>query len=218
MIALSLIGTLSFAQQKEVARNETTGSNQIVLAENAVAADSAFISVPKGSLVIDSDLERRLEEKIRNSAVRVHYPDNSPFKDLAILIPIFGIIFGTLLPVAIIFIIFLFRHRDKKARYRLAEQAIANGQPLPENLFVKIEAEKGNLFNRGVNNTCIGVGLFIFLWGISKEFGVGCIGLLVMFTGLGQVIIYNHQRQRAKENPPTLSGNEPAETPRNAAE
>ena len=43
-----------------------------------------------------------------------------------------------------------------------------------------------------------GIGLFIFLWAITGEFGIGAIGLLVMFMGLGQWLI--GYKQHANEN------------------
>ena len=44
-----------------------------------------------------------------------------------------------------------------------------------------------------------GIGLFIFLWAITGEFGLGCIGLLVMFTGFGQLVIFYSQQKKNEE-------------------
>ena len=41
---------------------------------------------------------------------------------------------------------------------------------------------------KGIKNIFIGIGLFIFLWAITENFGVGCVGLLMMFTGFGQLV------------------------------
>lgn len=38
-----------------------------------------------------------------------------------------------------------------------------------------------------------GLGLGIFLWALTGEFGIGCIGFMIMFIGIGQVIIYKIQ-------------------------
>ncbi|MCD8474797.1 MAG: DUF6249 domain-containing protein [Bacteroides graminisolvens] len=46
---------------------------------------------------------------------------------------------------------------------------------------------------KGIKNTFLGLGLFIFLWALTDEFGLGCIGLLIMFTGLGQLVIHYTQ-------------------------
>ena len=50
-----------------------------------------------------------------------------------ILISIIAIVAVFGLPVFILFVIFFFRYKNRKARYRLAEQAIAAGQPRPTN-------------------------------------------------------------------------------------
>ena len=76
----------------------------------------------------------------------------------------------------------------------LAEQALASGQQLPENFFK--EAAATDIRSKGINNIFVGIGLFIFLWAITGEFGLGCIGLLVMFTGFGQLVIFYSQQKK----------------------
>lgn len=104
-------------------------------------------------------------------------------------------IFG--LPPLVIFVIFFFRYKNRKAKYRLAEQALASGQQLPENFFK--EAAAKDIRSKGINNIFVGIGLFIFLWALTGEFGLGCIGLLVMFTGFGQLVIFYSQQKKDEE-------------------
>ena len=110
-----------------------------------------------------------------------------------ILFSIIAIIAVFGLPVFILFVIFFFRYKNRKARYRLAEQAIAAGQPLPEN-FIR-ENRPADQRSQGIKNTFTGIGLFIFLWAITGEFGIGAIGLLIMFMGIGQWIIGSKQQK-----------------------
>ena len=100
------------------------------------------------------------------------------------VIAVTAIVFVFGLPLLIIFVVFFFRYKNRKAKYRLAEQALASGQQLPENFFK--EAAATDIRSKGINNIFVGIGLFIFLWAITGEFGLGCIGLLVMFTGFGK--------------------------------
>ena len=104
------------------------------------------------------------------------------------VIAVTAIVFVFGLPLLIIFVVFFFRYKNRKAKYRLAEQALASGQQLPENFFK--EAAATDIRSKGINNIFVGIGLFIFLWAITGEFGLGCIGLLVMFTGFGQLVIF----------------------------
>lgn len=111
---------------------------------------------------------------------------------LIVIITLFAI-FG--MPVIVIFIVFFFRYKNRKARYRLVEQAMARGETIPANFF---EKEKESTYTKGIRNVCSGIGLFIFLWALV-DFAIGCIGLLIMFTGIGQIIIYRTQRNEGKE-------------------
>ncbi|MDR0896045.1 MAG: DUF6249 domain-containing protein [Prevotellaceae bacterium] len=104
------------------------------------------------------------------------------------IIALTAIAFGCGVPLIIIFVIFYFRYKNRKAQYRLAEQAIANGQLLPPDFFKQADMEK-SMFNKGIQNVFTGIGLFIFLWAII-DFTIGAIGLLVMFMGFGQLVIY----------------------------
>ena len=115
------------------------------------------------------------------------------------IIALTAIIFVFGLPALLIFIIFYFRYKNRKAKYRLAEQALAAGQQLPPEFFK--EAENKDLRSRGIKNIFLGLGLFIFLWALTGEFGLGCIGLLILFTGFGQVIIYYTQPEREDGRP-----------------
>ena len=116
-----------------------------------------------------------------------------------ILISIIAIVAVFGLPVFILFVIFFFRYKNRKARYRLAEQAIAAGQPLPEN-FIR-ENRPADQRSQGIKNTFTGIGLFIFLWAITGEFGIGAIGLLIMFMGIGQWIIGSKQQKTDDVDP-----------------
>lgn len=113
------------------------------------------------------------------------------------VIAVTAIVFVFGLPLLIIFVVFFFRYKNRKAKYRLAEQALASGQQLPENFFK--EAAATDIRSKGINNIFVGIGLFIFLWAITGEFVLGCIGLLVMFTGFGQLVIFYSQQKKNEE-------------------
>lgn len=129
-----------------------------------------------------------------------------PFANLSdtisggILISIIAIVAVFGLPVFILFVIFFFRYKNRKARYRLAEQAIAAGQPLPGKLYPRKPAGRPTL-TRHQKITFTGIGLFIFLWAITGEFGIGAIGLLIMFMGIGQWIIGSKQQKTDDVDP-----------------
>lgn len=119
-----------------------------------------------------------------------------------IVVAIISIIAVFGLPVFILFLVFFFRYKNRKARYRLAEQALAAGQPLPEGLIK--ENKPADQRSQGIKNTFTGIGLFVFLWGITGEFGIGAIGLLIMFMGIGQWLI-GRKRESSNHSAPEKS-------------
>lgn len=113
------------------------------------------------------------------------------------IISVTGIVFVFGLPLLIIITVFFFNYKNRKAKYRLAEQALASGQQLPSDFFRNVDKNE-DIRTKGIKNVFIGIGLFIFLWAITSNFGIGCVGLLVMFTGFGQLVI--HYTQESKKN------------------
>lgn len=154
---------------------QTTDTLSITTYENQPSADEE---------------EKEAADKIWSNITYSHSNRNEHFNETLVSIIAIIAVFG--MPVFILFIIFYYRNKQRKAKYRLAEQILANGHPLPENFF-KSETCK-DLRSKGISNIFMGLGLFIFLWALTDEFALGCIGLLVMLTGIGQVIIHRGQQ------------------------
>ena len=119
----------------------------------------------------------------------------------AIIIPVLAIlVFGLLLPILVLVLVFYFINRNRKLKYRLAQMAIQNGQPIPDQL-LKEDADKimnKGMYNDGIRQMFTGVGLAIFLSIIMGELGFG-IGALVFFIGLGKYVIARQERKRAND-------------------
>ena len=92
-------------------------------------------------------------------------------------------------PLLIIITIFYFVNRNRRERYKLAQMAIQNGQPIPDQILNEQKAEiDNNEYNSGLRQIFLGVGLAIFLGIVAGKIGFG-IGALIFFIGLGKVII-----------------------------
>ena len=119
------------------------------------------------------------------------------------------------------FLVFYYRNKNRKQKFLLMQQALASGQPLPKEFFKEVALPDNRV--KGFKNIGLGIGLFIFLWALTDEFGLACIGLLVLFIGVGQLAIYYTrpkqaasaqqagERSRTKE-PGTESGDNKPET------
>ena len=119
----------------------------------------------------------------------------------AVIIPVLAIlVFGLFLPIIILVLVFYFINRNRKEKYRLAQMAIQNGQPIPDQL-LKDDAEKivnKGMYNDGIRQMFTGVGLAIFLGIIMGDLGFG-IGALVFFIGLGKYVIARQERKQADD-------------------
>ena len=116
---------------------------------------------------------------------------------MGMLIPILAIVcVGSLLPVILVLLVFYFINRNRREKYRLAQMAIQNGQPIPDQL-LKDDVENlahNSMYNAGIRQMFTGIGLAIFLSIMIDGIGFG-IGALVFFIGLGKYVIARQSRK-----------------------
>ena len=206
LLVMMTIFSLANAQKQTTIVNDSTGNVKVTVTKGK--GKDAKVNVGNTAVTVigiddeDADTTSVDTGKVSSSSRGSHGKasftissddDDFPFNNFGdavgggILVAIISIIAIFGMPVFIIFVVFFFRYKNRKARYRLAEQALAAGQPLPEE-FIR-ENKSTDQRTQGIKNTFTGIGLFIFLWAITGEFGIGAIGLLVMFMGLGQWLI-----------------------------
>ena len=108
------------------------------------------------------------------------------------------------LPVFIIIPTLLFKYLNRRAKYRLASEAIAAGQKLPKDLFDSGQSVldyNQRTLTKGIRNICLGIGLGVFLWLLTHEESITAIGFLIVCMGVGQVIIaYVTRSSNRQEN------------------
>ena len=221
LLVMMTIFSLANAQKQTTIVNDSTGNVKVTVTKGK--GKDAKVNVGNTAVTVigiddeDADTTSVDTGKVSSSSRGSHGKasftissddDDFPFNNFGdavgggILVAIISIIAIFGMPVFIIFVVFFFRYKNRKARYRLAEQALAAGQPLPEE-FIR-ENKSTDQRTQGIKNTFTGIGLFIFLWAITGEFGIGAIGLLVMFMGLGQWLIgYKPTRIPRTEKPPS---------------
>ena len=91
-----------------------------------------------------------------------------------------------LAPIIIICLVFYFVNRNRKDRIKLAQMAIQNGQPIPDNILKEQQQSWDRSdYQTGIRQIFLGIGLAIFLGIVAGEVGFG-IGALVFFIGLGK--------------------------------
>lgn len=172
--SITITTTKPASQSKPVTVSSADNDTIVVAEYTDTPDDSTYVYDSSSVDTYQSDFD--FLDKLDNSSVTAGIT-------LAAIVLI--IIFS--FPLFVIFIAFYFRYRSRKARYRLVEQALAAGQPLPEGVFK--ESLNLDTKEKGIKNMCLGTGLFIFLWALTNSFAMGCIGLLILFTGLGQYLV-----------------------------
>ncbi len=108
--------------------------------------------------------------------------------DVAGMLFVLGILFilFVLAPVLIIIALFYFIHRNRKEKIRLAQMAVEQGQPIPDQLLNDQPANVDEEYQKGMRQCFVGVGLMIFLGYAAGNIGFG-VGALVFCIGLGKV-------------------------------
>ena len=151
------------------------------------AEDDKYITYRRGTTYSTSSDVHELKE-VMESVGGIFGPM------LAVGIVAFVVIFF-LLPLLIIVTIIYFVNKNRKERYRLAQMAIQNGQPIPDDILKsKVSSSSGdNDYQTGVRQMFTGVGLAIFLGIIMGKIGIG-IGALVFFIGLGKWYVARQSR------------------------
>lgn len=98
------------------------------------------------------------------------------------------LIIFVLSPLLIIIAVFYFVNKNRKDKMRLAQMAMQQGQPIPDQLLKEQSPIGDEEYKSGIRQCFVGVGLMIFLWFAAGEVGFG-IGALVFCIGLGKVIV-----------------------------
>ncbi|MDO4163080.1 MAG: DUF6249 domain-containing protein [Bacteroides sp.] len=197
MTALMLC-TGAEGKNRTVTENDNQGNKKRVIelrdtvVDGKTVTDTLSVMTYLDSSSYEADNEDEPQEN-EHQGIKINLGNHTSESIVAIIAIVF--IFGV--PTFIVFIIFYFRHKNRKAKYELAERALAAGQPLPAEFFKELTVKDNR--TKGIRNIFTGLGLFIFLWACTESFGLASIGLLVMFTGFGQVVIYYTQQPKDKD-------------------
>lgn len=152
LLVMMTIFSLANAQKQTTIVNDSTGNVKVTVTKGK--GKDAKVNVGNTAVTVigiddeDADTTSVDTGKVSSSSRGSHGKasftissddDDFPFNNFGnavgggILVAIISIIAIFGMPVFIIFVVFFFRYKNRKARYRLAEQALAAGQPLRRN-------------------------------------------------------------------------------------
>ena len=205
MLALSLNAEAASQKHRHTARTEQVDSTKDN--QDAIEAFSDTTSSSKEDAEDDQYITHRH---------RTTYSTSSDVQELKEVMESVGGIFGPmlavgivafvviffLLPLLIIVTIIYFVNKNRKERYKLAQMAIQNGQPIPDDILKSklSSSSQGSDYQTGVRQMFTGVGLAIFLGIIIGKIGIG-IGALVFFIGLGKWFIARQNGDMGNNDP-----------------
>ena len=201
MLALGLSAGAASQSHRHTPRTEQADSTQT---KDAVEAYSDTTSVADE----ESTQEEEYTTTHRSRTVTYSGDDKDALLDLVggllgstVAIGVVGIVVIFLLaPLLIIIAIFYFVNRNRRDKYRLAEMAIKNGQPIPDQILNDKQTEwDKNDYQSGIRQMFTGIGLAIFLGFAAGKFGFG-IGALVFFIGLGKWFIARQSGNNLNNN------------------
>ena len=152
-----------------VAYSDTTSNDTTV----RVSKGQVTVSTPMGTQSWDYDVD---DEDVGNVIHRAFSEMRG--KDLLIIF--------VLAPVLIIIALFYFISRNRKEKMRLAQMAVQQGQPIPDQLLDDRQQDVDVEYQKGMRQCFVGVGLMVFLGYAAGQVGFG-IGALVFCIGLGKV-------------------------------
>ncbi|WP_297249399.1 DUF6249 domain-containing protein [uncultured Prevotella sp.] len=93
-----------------------------------------------------------------------------------------------LAPVIIIGLIIYFVLKSRKQKIQLAELALKNGQPIPQEVVKPKVTKNEDLWAKGLKKVFFGAGLVVFSLFIDSSFFTG-FGFALAFYGVGQAVI-----------------------------
>ena len=116
-------------------------------------------------------------------------------ENTVLLVPLFGILFGTLMPVMIIWLVLRYRTSRNQLVYDTAVKLAEKGQPVPAELFTNSNPTLD--LRRGFVLIMLGLAICICLYEIGVPWTFGLIPLLM---GVGFLIVWQLETRNAGKN------------------
>ena len=176
-------------QQQELV--DSTNKDGVEVYSDTTSTDTT-IQASKGHVTINTPMgsqswDYSVDDEDLGSIIH-HVFSDMKGSDLAGILLVLGVllIIFVLAPVLIIVALFYFINKNRKEKMRLAQMAMQQGQPIPDQLLNDSPANINDEYQKGMRQCFIGVGLMVFLGYAAGNVGFG-IGALVFCIGLGKV-------------------------------
>ena len=190
LIAIAMVLTLSMNADAAAQKHRHTPRTEQVDSTKTKDAIEAFSDTTATADANDAEDDQYVSHHRHSSFSVSGFPDdffdNFDGKDIAIFVLLIILTIFLFAPIGIIIAIFYFVNKNRREKYRLAQMAMQNGQPIPNDLLNEKQDDwDRNDYQAGIRQMFTGVGLAIFLGITAGKYGFS-IGALVFFIGLGK--------------------------------
>lgn len=212
LFTLALLLTLSMGMQaagqkhRHTPRNEqvdSTGKDAVEAFSDTTSTDTMTSTRHKGKVTIttptspwsSNTVTYEMDDEDFGSMLKHLFVDmdNKSITGMFFILGVLLILF-VLAPLLIIIALFYFINKNRKEKMRLAQMAMQQGQPIPDQLLNEKPVDADDEYQKGMRQCFVGVGLMVFLGYAAGQVGFG-IGALVFCIGLGKVFASKTSRK-----------------------
>lgn len=217
LFTLALLLTLSMGMQaagqkhRHTPRNEqvdSTGKDAVEAFSDTTSTDTMTSTRHKGKVTIttptspwsSNTVTYEMDDEDFGSMLKHLFVDmdNKSITGMFFILGVLLILF-VLAPLLIIIALFYFINKNRKEKMRLAQMAMQQGQPIPDQLLNEKPVDADDEYQKGMRQCFVGVGLMVFLGYAAGQVGFG-IGALVFCIGLGKVFASKTSRKNDRRD------------------
>ena len=206
LITLTMLLALTTGAEAAAQRHRHTPQDQQELVDSAKQKDAVEVysdttTTATTAVVDDADDNWPLDDDEDFSTIMRHAFSGMDSDDVTGILIVLGALFilFVLAPVLIIIAIFYFVNKNRKEKMKLAQMAMQQGQPIPNQLLEDKPADVDDEYQKGMRQCFVGVGLMIFLGYAAGNVGFG-VGALVFCIGLGKVFAVKTAQKKQNNN------------------
>ena len=206
LLTLGSSATVSAQRHRHTPRTETVAKDSAKSKDEGIEAYSDTSSVATDSAAYDTtgpatDSDSFDQGDFDNPFSWFAHLSSTNFAGVAFIIVVLLTFILLLMPLIIVLLIIRYLIKRHNDRVHLAEKAMETGQMLNDEDMPLSKKSPEYMWQRGIKNVSIGLGLMIFFWFLGAESLAG-IGGLVACLGAGQMFMvrYNYNSKFGRKD------------------
>ena len=201
LMLTTLVSVPTLAQTAGTQAVDSTQVDEVEVFSDTTQTDSAAV-VPPVHVQVDDDFDMMVHELDPETISRIldYVSSWLPWGVLtAVIVGLILVFLFVVLPIIILALIIYAILKHRNDRMKLAEMAIRSGKTIPKELVEPAPESNDELWNKGIRQALLGVGLAFFLGFMMGKLGIG-IGVLVMCIGIGNLLISRSSRKANRQS------------------